>query len=73
MVSEYGPDDYKLHQHGEGTKQREEERGCSREASRVDGISSDARERVMAVPDPKTRERNGQNERERSTTGEANM
>ena len=53
MVSEYGLDDYKLHQQGEGAKQREDERGCSREASGFDGIAFNAREREMAVAEPK--------------------
>ena len=37
-----------------GAKQREEECDCSREASGVEEISSNARKRKMAVLDPKT-------------------
>ena len=53
MVLRHRFDYQELHQQGEGTEQREKERGCGRETVGSNGILSDARERQVAVPNTK--------------------
>ena len=40
MVSKHGSDNHELHQQGEWTKQRKEERCCGRKTIGIDGIPS---------------------------------
>ena len=51
----YGRDQHELHEQVEGTKQRKEECGCDCKATGVDGVSTNARERQVAVSNTKTK------------------
>ena len=54
-------------------EQRKEERGRSGEAAGVDGVSTDTRERQVALPDTKAGERHGEDKNRFPTSGEADL
>ena len=73
MVPRCGIDHHELHQQIEGTKQRKKECGCGRKTTGSDGISTNTRERQVAVSNTKARECYGKDEGECPTSREADL